>query len=380
MKRVKLLVDGHCFDDLYQSASVYLKGLYDQLKDDEEIELFIAAYDTAHLQSVFNGSERITYVKLQSKSKYYRLLFDFPRIIEKYGIDVAHYQYISPFVKRSKEIVTIHDILYKDFDKYFPLPYKLRNDLFFKRSAKRADLVTSVSEYSVEAIVRHFKIPASKIKLVPNGIANIFFANPSPGVNVRQKYYLKEYILCVSRIEPRKNHLFLVKAYCELELWNKNIQLVLLGRQDLEVKELDEYVDSLNPAVRKNIVRFENISFSELIGFYTQSLVVVYPSLGEGFGIPPLEAAALKTKVLCSNTTAMADFSFFKDSLFDPSDLETFKRKLLEQLSRSDEENRDRISGEIRNRYNWASIAKEFAITIKELFAVGVPAIGHDSL
>jgi glycosyltransferase involved in cell wall biosynthesis len=368
MKRIKLLVDGHCFDDLYQSASVYLIGLYDQLKDDEEIELHIAAYDVEHLKSVFNHSKNIVYVKLKSTSKYYRLLFDFPRIIRKYKIDVAHYQYIAPFTKRSKEIVTIHDLLYRDFGDYFPILYKLRNNIFFKRSAKRADLVTSVSKYSVDSIIRHFKISSDKIKLVPNGIAEAFFENATPHPAILEKHKLKKYILCVSRIEPRKNHLLLVKAYCELELWKDSIQLVFIGRLDIKVKELDAYLDALPGPVRENIIRLENITFSELIGFYKEALISVYPSLAEGFGVPPLEAAALKSKVLCSNTTAMADFDFFEDALFDPVDLEGFKGKLLDQLSRSDEENRNRLSREIKNRYNWTSIAREFSNSIKELF------------
>src|SRR5882672_2859204 len=106
MKRIRLLVDGHWFDDLYQSPSVYLKGLYNQLKEDKEIDLFVAACNVDQIRKVFNDSDRITYVKLKSRSKYYRLLIDFPRIIRQHGIDIAHYQYITPLVKGSKEIVT----------------------------------------------------------------------------------------------------------------------------------------------------------------------------------------------------------------------------------------------------------------------------------
>ncbi|MFN0189079.1 MAG: glycosyltransferase family 4 protein [Bacteroidia bacterium] len=365
--KIRLLVDGHWFDHQHESTAVFLKGLYSQLLRDNDFEIFIAAYDIEKLKKEFDNSSKITYLKLTSSSKYYRLLFDFPRIIRKNKIDIAHFQYIVPFLKTTKEIVTIHDILYKDFPAYFPFGYKLRNNVFFRQSAKRADLITSVSNYSIKAIHKYFRIPIDRIHLVPNGVSKDFFTTPDFS-NVRETFSLKDFILCVSRIEPRKNHLFLVQAYCELELWKSDIQLVLVGRQDIKVKELDTYLDSLSDSVRKNIIRLENVSLVDLKNLYQQAKVVVYPSLGEGFGIPPLEAAALKARVLCSNATAMSDFSFFRESLFDPHDLEAFKTKLIDNLIFVDYNESTRISGEIKTRYNWETIAGLFANEVKKAF------------
>jgi glycosyltransferase involved in cell wall biosynthesis len=366
-KKIKLLVDGHWFDYQHESTAVFLRGLYTQLIKDNDFDILIAAYDVEKLKKEFDNSSKITYLKLSSSSKYYRLLFDFPRVIRKNKIDIAHFQYITPFLKTTKEIVTIHDILYRDFPTYFPFAYKLRNDIFFKRSAKRADLITSVSNYSIRAIHKHFRIPINKIHLVPNGVSKDFFMAPDFS-NVRETFNLKDFILCVSRIEPRKNHLFLVRAYCELALWKSGIQLVLVGRQDIKVKELDTFLDSLSDSVRKNIIRLENVSLVNLKNLYQQAKAVVYPSLGEGFGIPPLEAAALGAKVLCSNATAMSDFSFFKESLFDPNDLEAFKVKLIKSLISVDYSESTRISKEIKTRYDWATIAGLFADEVKKAF------------
>ena len=365
-EKIKLLVDGHWFDYHHESTAVFLKGLYSELQHDSDFEIFIAAHDIEKLRITFNHSERIKYVKLNSASKYYRLLFDFHRIIRENKIDVAHYQYIAPFLKTTKEIVTIHDLLYKDFPNYFPFGYKLRNNIFFKRSAKRADLITSVSNYSIAAIRKHFKIADDKIQLIPNGVSEDFFESPVFS-DVRKKYDLNDYVLCVSRIEPRKNHLFLARSYCELALWERGLQLVLVGRQDIKVKELDAYLNSLSQSMRKNIIQLENVSLVELKNLYQHAKVVVYPSLGEGFGIPPLEAAALKANVLCSSATAMSDFSFFKESLFDPHNLEAFKSKLIDKLTSTDHEQRNQIAEEIRTSYNWETIAMTFAARVKQL-------------
>ncbi len=368
MSKIKLLVDGHWFDDLYQSPSVFLRGLYDQIALDEDFELFIAAHDTNLAKAQFKKASNIQFLRLSSSSKFRRLIYDFPRIIKKYKIDIAHFQFISPLVKTCKEIVTVHDLLYRDFKSYFPLTYRMRNDFLFKRSAQRADLITAVSNYSVKAIAKHFHISPSKIKLVPNGMHSDFFVKLSSSEHIADKFNVKKYILCVSRIEPRKNHILLVKAFAELKLWEKDISLVFIGRQDIRVDELDSYLFSLPKEAQERVLRLKNISEEDLKQFYVNSIVTVYPSFAEGFGIPPLEAASLGAKVLCSNSTAMADFDFFGEDLFDPYNIDELKSKLSNAIvSPKYTLERDRLPELISKRYNWQFIANDYAKRVKQL-------------
>jgi glycosyltransferase involved in cell wall biosynthesis len=378
MKKIKVFVDGHWFDDLYQSPCIFLKGLYGELLHDDRFEVYIGAVDVQQLKTVFNDSDKVTYLSYRAGSKYYRLTIDIPRILAKYKIDIAHYQYISPLFKTTKEIVTIHDILFKDHKHLFPWTYRITKDFLFKRSAKRADLVTTVSRYSADAILKHYKIPSEKIAIVPNGIADDFFVdydNESlPDIN--KKYDLGSYLLYVSRIEPRKNHITLVKAYVELELWKKGVKLVLIGRTDIKVEALDTYISQLPVSIRDNILIFKNITFRELLSFYKNASIFVYPSLAEGFGIPPLEAAALKTRTLCSNTTALADYSFFGDDFFDPCDHQELARKIENKLIDGNIARREDIAERVSQSYNWKNISSGFASTILELFKH--PTINHE--
>jgi glycosyltransferase involved in cell wall biosynthesis len=369
MSKIKLLVDGHWFDDLYQSPSVFLRGLYDPLALDGDFELFIGAHNTDIAKAQFKNAGNIQFIKLASQSKFPRLIYDFPRIIKKCKIDVAHFQYISPLIKTCKEIVTIHDLLYRDFKSYFPLTYRMRNDFLFNRSAQRADLITAVSGYSVKSITKHFNIPPSRIKLVPNGMHNDFFVKLRRSDHIADKFNVKKYILCVSRIEPRKNHILLLKAFAELKLWEKDISLVFIGRQDIRVDELDSYLSSLPKEAQERVHRLKDISEEDLKQFYVNSIVTVYPSFAEGFGIPPLEAASLGAKVLCSNSTAMADFDFFGEDLFDPSNELEFKSKLERAIFiENDKLVGDRVSDIIQKRYNWETIANEYGKEVKRIF------------
>jgi glycosyltransferase involved in cell wall biosynthesis len=370
MKKIKVFVDGHWFDDLYQSPCIFLKGLYGELLHDDRFEIYIGAVNIQQLKTVFNDSDKVTYLPYRAGSKYYRLSIDIPRMLAKHKIDVAHYQYISPLRKITKEIVTIHDILFKDHKHLFPWTYRITKDFLFKRSAKRADLVTTVSRYSAEAILKHYKIPSEKIAIVPNGIADDFFVDYDkqslPDIN--RKYDLESYLLYVSRIEPRKNHITLVKAYIELELWKKAVKLVLIGRTDIKVEALDTYISQLPVSIRHNILILKNITFRELLSFYKNASVFVYPSLAEGFGIPPLEAAALKTRTLCSNTTALADYLFFGDDFFDPCDHEQLARKIKNKLLDENTARREDIAQLVSRNYNWKNISSTFASSILELF------------
>ena len=369
MKKIKLFVDGHWFDDLYQSPCGFLKGLYGELLNDDRFELYIAAVDLKQVRSEFNDSERIRYIPYKYRSKYYRLSIDIPGIIRRYKIDIAHYQYVSPIVKTCKEVITIHDVLFKDFPEQFPWTYRLSKDFLFKRSAGRADLITTVSGYSAEAIIRHYNLDPHKVKMIPYGISKDFIRHKEVRAlpDVKSIFKLGDYLLCVSRVEPRKNHITLVKAYVELGLWKQNFKLVLIGRTDIRVEELEKYIDEQPDDIRKNILRLKNISFLELLGFYKEASLFVYPSIAEGFGVPPLEAGVLGTKILCSKETAMADFTFFGGDLFDPLNIEELKSKILFKLDEDDKPREEMISQKIRNKYNWEYIASEFA---DEIFAL----------
>ena len=160
---MRILVDCHVFDGKFQGTRTYLEGLYEQMIKHDDIDFYFAAHEVEKLKGVFGSKSNVHYVALKHQGSIGRLMFDFPQIIKEYHIDYAHFQYISPFRKCCKEIVTIHDLLFLDFPQYFSTLYKQKNTFFFKRSAKRADILLTVSEYSRERISKLFKVPEEQI-------------------------------------------------------------------------------------------------------------------------------------------------------------------------------------------------------------------------
>jgi len=357
MKTVNFFVDCHVFDGNLQGTTTYLKGLYQELINDKTKNFFMAAHNIERLQSVFGIHENVFYLKYTSKNKFTRLLFDIPKLITQNRIDYAHFQYVVPPVKRCKYIVTIHDVLFLDFPQYFPLFYRIKNKLLFKYSANKSDIVLTVSQYSKEKIEKHFRV--SNVKIIPNAIDSIYFEkyNKENEVQiVKDKFNFENYFLFVSRWEPRKNHLTLLKTFVENGYYKK-YKLVFIGDDAIETKSYNNYYNLLENEVKEQIVRLKKVRFHDLVHLVRASTLSVYPSFAEGFGIPPLESIASNIPTVCSDTTAMSDFKFIGNCLFDPSSSDDLNLKIMTAL-------RDNLIEDKRNqvnlKYKWDMSAQIF--------------------
>lgn len=349
---MKLLVDCHVFDGKFQGTRTYLQGLYSCMISYKDIDFYFAARDTNNIKNVFGEAENIHYVKMRSSGSVKRLAVEIPKIIKRYNIAYAHFQYISPLIKYCKEIVTIHDLLFMDYPQYFPLSYRIKNKYMFKRSAKRADILLTVSEYSKNEIVRHFQIDSNRIAVTPNAVLPIL--SDMKQEDVRKKWNLDKYILTVGRVEPRKNFLTLLKAFVELKLYEKEYKLVIIGTPDLAYTEFYDYYTSLAGDI-KNAVIMDRASFPELVSLYKNASLFVFPSLAEGFGIPPLEAIEYGCPLLCSNVTAMAEFGLPNEIMFNPNDIEELKLKMTNVLNGLCHQIDVEVLG---SKYTWARSAE----------------------
>lgn len=369
---MKILVDAHCFDyKTTEGINTYLKGLYGELvKIATDIDFYFVAQNTDKIRTIFGEAANIYYITLSSKNKIYRLLFEFPVIIRKYGIDVAHYQYTSPLIKNCKNIVTLHDILFKDYPEMFPLSYRLIKGFLFKLSAKRADLLLTVSNYSAKQIAMHYNIPINRIGVTPNAVSGDFYTiDKNEATNFVKSYGFEKYILYVSRIEPRKNQIALLKAYNELQLWQDNYDLVFIGRRTLATPEFDIYYEQLPAKVKSHIHIYNQVSYSDLKLWYKAASLFVYPAVAEGFGIPPIEAGSAGVPCVCSDRTAMGDFKFFNGNLVDPMNLDDLKNQIVKNLKQQDKVLLSEIQKQIYSTYNWRSIASNFYSELKKHFA-----------
>lgn len=360
--KIKILVDCHVFDGSFQGTTTYIKGIYLEMIKDSKYQFFFAANDLENIKSIFPQQENITYLKYNSHNKFFRLLFDIPKMIRQNKIDYAHFQYIVPPIKYCKYITTVHDVLFLDYPNFFPLSYRIKNFFLFKWSAKHSDIVLTVSEFSKKQIQKYFGI--QNIAITPNAVDPIYFEEYDKKAvkqQVKEKYGLDKYWLYTSRWEPRKNHLKLLEVFVENKFYN-DFSLVFIGHKAIENKAYDAYYDRLSKDIKLKIQNLSKIDFEQLLLLLRGADLSVYPSFAEGFGIPPLEAIATKIPSICSNTTAMADFEFMKEDTFNPSD----KHDLLRAIQKALTEKPDISKKEILNqKYNWVLSAQTVKDVIK---------------
>ena len=365
MKLKKLLVDAHTFDENHQGIRTFLKGVYGALNvDHNELQVFLVAYDVDKLKQIFKHQKNFNFIKLNSKNKYIRLVYEIPRLIKKHQFNYAHFNYYLPFFlnKNCKYIVTIHDVLFIDFPQYFPLKYRLLNSFMFKRSALRCQILTTVSNYSADRIRCHFKTRDKRIVVLPNAVGEEYLKERNKEEDfdyIKKTYKTKNYILYVSRVEPRKNHCILLEVYRDLELWKQDLDIVLIGKESFENQNLNRIINDINSNTIGHVIRLENIPNKELLKFYNAAQLSIFISLCEGFGIPPIESAVLKTPTICSNVTALKDFDFFTNFYVDPLSKEQISSKILEILEKENKIHRqmEEISQEIKKNYNWSKAA-----------------------
>lgn len=225
--------------------------------------------------------------------------------------DVTHFfNYIVPPFVHGKKVVTVHDMVYKAFPETVRGRTRLMLETGLKKSMKRADIIVTDSEFSRNEIIKYFPEHSGKIRVVPCGVDCRRFRpceNPETIEKVKKSLEIEgNYFLYVGTIEPRKNLVRMIKAY---KVFTKHVKnppkLVLAGAKGWLCDDIYALVRKLgidNQVIFTKYVPSENMHI--LIG---GAIAFVFPSLYEGFGMPPLEAMACGVPVLTSNEASLPE-------------------------------------------------------------------------
>lgn len=370
---MRLLVDCHCFDaGETQGLNTYIRCLYQaMISQADDITFVLAAQNLPNIKRLFGHRKNIEYVKLGNHSRLYRLLVEFPSIINKQKIDLAHFQYIAPRVANCMTIVTVHDILFEDYPHFFPLSYRLSRHFLFKESARRADMLLTVSDYSRKRISEVYRIPENDIYITHNGVSNDFrkLDKVESARYIKERFGIADYILYVSRFEPRKKQVSLLQAYKELRLDRQGVELVLIGIKSIPDPLFDQMYEECDDELKNHIHILNHVPYQELLKWYAAASLFVYPSEAEGFGIPPLEAGACGVPVICNNKTAMQDFTFFGDNLISTDNKTILNERILTLLKEGkDDKMQEKTREDIFTNYSWDLIAQDFLKRLREKF------------
>ena len=245
-----------------------------------------------------------------------------PLALKREGVTLFHApHYVLPPLVRCRSVVTIHDCIHLMFPQYLPNRFALayaRTSIAL--AARRATRVMTVSESSKRDILRFVDTRPEKIDVIYNAFDERFGVEPleEDVVRVRERYQLHdEFVLYAGNVKPHKNLERLIEAF---DLVRKrgldHLKLVLIG------DEISKYA-ALRRAVHQHqlhkYVRFLGYLPEETLAvMYRLAGVFVFPSLYEGFGLPPLEAMASGTPVVTSNVSSLPEVAGDASVLVDP--------------------------------------------------------------
>ncbi len=261
----------------------------------------------------------------------------------------------APFFYRNK-IVTVHDIAYERFPQTFDWKFRVFYKLLIPNIIKTAKHILTVSEFSKNEIHNLYGINLENIGVVYNAVNEIF---KSKKIETNQKY-----ILAVSSLNYQKNFHSLVKAFNQLD--DKSTKLYLVGSINKNFASIE-----LLSEIEKNtnIVFKGRVDDNELIELYSNAICFVYPSLYEGFGIPPLEAQACGCPVICSNVASLPEVGGVDSVVYcDPYNVNDIREKIELVLNDKNLQNDLKIKGfENIKRFSWEESVRKIIEVIKEI-------------
>jgi len=312
------------------------------------------------------GVKEIATARYLSPSEAYRLA----RLVRNEP-DIVHLpnQNFARFAlfRRNPFIVTVHDVVrfYIRFD-----PETVRERIWLKldvMGVKRATHIIAVSQHTKNDLIKYMKIPESKITVIYNGIDRSIFKP----YNVRLRLLDKPYVLYVGSERPRKNLDSLFEAFAMLKKEFPDLKLLKVGpvgRYDMYRRASGKKLVRLG--ITRDVAFIDYVSEQDLVSYYCSAALLAYPSLYEGFGLPPLEAMACGCPVVTSNTSSLPEVVGEAGIMVDPYDVDGLAQAMRRVLT--DSKLRDdmvRKGLEQSKKFSWEKAAEQTREVYEKLAA-----------
>ncbi len=302
-----------------------------------------------------------------------------PLALKREGVTLFHApHYVLPPLVQCRSVVTIHDCIHLMFPQYLPnRGALLYARTFMEMAAKRATRVLTVSESSKSDIMRFFGTESSKIDVIYNAFDARFGAEPHEEdvIRVRERYQLHdEFVLYAGNVKPHKNLERLIDAFHLVRSRGlDHLKLVMIG------DDISKYA-----ALRRAVHRYQLHKYVRFLGYlpeetlavmYRLAAAFVFPSLYEGFGLPPLEAMASGTPVITSNVSSLPEVAGDAAELVDPYDPDAIANGIYNVLTDVDRRRELRRRGLARARqFSWETSVRRVREIYGEVANLPFPA------
>ncbi len=368
---MKIGIDARFFGPIGKGLGRYTQRLIENLeKIDKENKyvIFLRKENWSNYQP-----RNPNFKKVLAPWRWYTILEQIymPRLIKSHDVGLMHFPHFNvPLFYKGSFVVTIHDLVLEHFPTQrattlSPLFYKIKRvgyKIVIRAALKRARQILVPSEYTKEEIIKYFGLEPTRIKVTYEGCGKSDFPYYNVGSltsEIPKKYgIIKPYILYVGNAYPHKNLERLILAFQKLsKAYQLDLRLVLVGENDYFYKRLKDTVLKLGI---KNIILAGFVRDEDLNSLYKNALFYIFPSLCEGFGLPPLEAMACGLPVASSNKTCLPEILGDAAYYFNPDSVDDIARAIEKVAIDEDLRKKLIVKGfEQIKKYSWKRMAEE---------------------
>lgn len=326
-KRMKIGFELSFFSTKKTGVDYYAYNLIRALSKIDKENQYYLYLDPLFFPQFSNLGENFFLRKANTRNRLTWVQFVLPFQLHKEKIDILHCPaYIAPlFTFFTKTIITIHDMSTFLFPKRFTLAHNLYYYIFVPLSCWKAKKIIAVSENTKKDIIKIFKIPASKIEVIYEGIEPIY--HPVE----RDNSLPYPYLLFCGTLEPRKNISTLLDAFSLIKDKIKEYKLVIVGKKGWLYQEIFEKVKKLK--LEDRVIFKGYLQTQQLPSVYSNASLFIYPSFYEGFGFPPLEAMACGVPVITSNTSSLPEVCGDAGIMINPENPFEIAQKIIEVIN-----------------------------------------------
>lgn len=323
-KKLDVIIDARMVDRHLHGIARYT---YELIRNNAgEVQYHLLVNDIELAKKIFNGIKNIDFIEMKSKFLSLKEQIELPKIINSFKGDVIFHSpsfVASPFINK-KMIMTIHDLNHIRYPEFYTPFHKYYYKFIVKTSAKKCEKILTVSDFSKQELVEWLNCSEDRISITYNGIDEAFKEEKDNEKinNIKLKYGLPEkFALYIGNQKPHKNLITLIRSLPLVD--DKEIKLVINGNLSEEC-----YKECVKLKIEDRINCIGFVDDKDLSVLYSLAKVFVFPSLYEGFGLPPLEAMACGCPTIVSNAASLPEVVKDGALIFDVLDYEDLASKI----------------------------------------------------